>query len=340
MKRLITVCFIFWTCVYPAMSRTLYETSVAKKHEQWMLQHGRSYANDAEKDKRFKIFMENLERIENFNNATNKSYKLGLNQFSDLTTEEFIASHSAKLKISSVPYSPSSMAPVPPLNTDEVPESMDWREHGAVTDIKDQGTCGCCWAFSAVAAVEGIIKIKTGNLISLSEQQLLDCDYNEENKGCNKGYMQNAFDYIIQNKGLDSETSYPYQGSTSTCHIATATAAQISGYVNVPSNNEKQLLIAVANQPVSVYLALSDDFHSYQGGIFTGSCPTKLEGATDIHAATVIGYGTSKDGIKYWLIKNSWGKLWGEGGYMRLLRDTDQPGGLCGIAINPCYPKV
>jgi len=140
MKHVIAVCsVILWTCAYPAMSRTLYESSVVAAHHDWMTQYRRAYPDDAEKKKRFKIFAENMEYIEKFNNAGNKSYKLGLNQFSDLTIEEFIASRTG-LKINSrLPRS----SPATPLSVDDnVPTSWDWREKGAVTDVKDQGQCG------------------------------------------------------------------------------------------------------------------------------------------------------------------------------------------------------
>ncbi|TKY49399.1 Senescence-specific cysteine protease SAG39 [Spatholobus suberectus] len=233
-KHLIAAFFIFWACAHPAMSRTLHESSVAKTFQQWMSQHGRSYADVAEMEKRFKIFVKNLEHIVNFNN-------------------------------------------------------------------------GSCWAFSAVAAIESIIKIKTGD----------------------------AFKYIIQNRGLATEANYPYRGIVGTCQNGIARAAQISGYVNVPPNNEEQLLQAVAMQPVSVSISVNNEFHLYKGGIFTGPCGTTLN-----HAVTAIGYGTNQDGTKYWLVKNSWGENWGEGGYMRLLRDSGHPQGLCGIAMRASYPTA
>ncbi|XP_027338756.1 ervatamin-B-like [Abrus precatorius] len=329
MKHLIAVCVIFWTCAFPAMSRTLYESSVAKTHQQWMSQYARSYADDAEKEKRFKIFMENLEYIEKFNNAGNYSYKLGLNQFSDLTEEEFIASHTGFKINSRKPYSSSS---APLLNLRDVPESLDWREKGAVTQIKDQGQCGCCWAFSAVAAIEGINQINTNQLISLSEQQLLDCDTN--NNGCNGGLMDTAFKYIIQNQGIASGSDYPYQEAAGTCQNEMKAAAKISDFVDVAQNDEQQLLQAVANQPVSVGIAVNDNFRQYRGGLFEGPCGTDLT-----HAVTVIGYG-SEDGKDYWLIKNSWGKQWGDGGFMKLQRGGGDPQGLCGIAMQASYPKI
>ncbi|XP_020238710.2 ervatamin-B [Cajanus cajan] len=329
MKHLIVVWVIFWTCAYRVMSRTLYESSVAKAHEEWMFKYERSYADDAEKDKRFKIFMENLEYIEKFNNDENKRYKLGLNQFSDLTEQEFIASHTG-LKIPSGLHSSS----VTLLNLTDIPTSLNWKDKGAVTDIKDQRDCGSCWAFSAVAAVEGIYQIKTNNLISLSEQQLVDCD--NSNNGCDGGSKERAFNYIKENGGIATESDYSYQGIAGTCESEMKlSAVKINGFQRVAANSEEQLLQAVANQPVSISVDANRNFHSYKEGIFEGPC-----GTVHNHAVTIIGYGTNKEGTKYWLVKNSWGETWGENGYMKLLRDSDQPEGLRGLAMHASYPTI
>ncbi|KAK2646839.1 hypothetical protein Ddye_022034 [Dipteronia dyeriana] len=318
-----------------AVSRLLDVASISQKHEEWMARHGRNYLDSAEKDARFQIFKENYENIEKFNNAGNNTYKLRINKFSDLTTEEFLASHTGfkmppNPRVSkTAPYSNQN------LTDDEVPESFDWRDQGAVSNIKDQRSCGCCWAFSAVAAIEGALKIKNGQMPDLSEQQLVNCD--TSNHGCRGGYMDNAFQYIIENGGVAAESSYPYEGRDGDCdqQKATETAAQITSYTDVTSSNEHELKIAVHQQPVSIAISVGQEFKDYGGGIFDGNCGDRLN-----HAVTLVGYGQIEDGTKYWLIKNSWGTDWGENGYMRILRESSGPQGHCQLAVNPSYPIV
>ncbi|KAE9604609.1 hypothetical protein Lal_00011067 [Lupinus albus] len=332
MKQLIfCVCVILCLYSYSAMSQTINESSVAKIHEQWMIQYERSYANDIEKEKRLKIFKENLEYIEKFNNNANKSYELGLNQFSDLTMDEFIASYTGHNKDVNISRQTSFSSKVVPLEEIKpIPGSIDWRQKGAVTKVKNQGSCGCCWAFSSIAAVEGFTKIKNGNLLSLSAQELVDCT----SKGCSGASVIKGYKYIIEHHGIADENSYPYTETAGTCQTDKKPTSPISDFIIVPPNDEEQLLRAVSRQPVATSISIYGDFKYYKEGIYTGGSY-----GTDLtHSVTIVGYGTSQEGIQYWLVKNSWGEQWGEGGYMRLQRGIDDKRGLCGLAMWPAYP--
>ncbi|KAG5222050.1 senescence-specific cysteine protease SAG [Salix suchowensis] len=315
-KKIQFVCLalVFILGAWPSKSiaRTLLDGPVYERHEQWMSQYGRVYKDDSEKATRYSIFKENVARIDAFNSQTGKSYKLGVNQFADLTNEEFKASRN---RFKGHMCSPQA-GPFRYENVSAVPSTMDWRKEGAVTPVKDQGQCGCCWAFSAVAAMEGINQLTTGKLISLSEQELVDCDTKGENHGCNGGLMDEAFKFIIQNKGLTTEANYPYKGTEGTCNAnkAASHAAKITA----------ALMKAVARQPVSVAIdAGGFDIQFYWSGIFTGSCDTQLD-----HGVTAVGYGVS-DGYKYWLE-----------GYIRMQKDISAEEGLCGIAMQASYPTA
>lgn len=180
--------------------------------------------------------------------------------------------------------------------------------------------------------MEGITQIKTGKLLSLSEQELLDCDIGGDDKACSGGFKDGAFKYI-QGKGISTEKEYPYTGTQGKCHAPAKKATKISGFKTVTANNEASLLAAVATQPVSVSVESSgNDFQLYKSGIFNGKCGTQLD-----HDLIIVGYGEAS-GQKYWIIRNSWGTAWGEAGYMRILRGGAQKMGTCGLAIMPSYP--
>ncbi|KAG0478865.1 hypothetical protein HPP92_013584 [Vanilla planifolia] len=309
------------------------EVSMEELHDLWMEKHGKTYGDAGEKARRLETFAANMKYIESFN-AGSQKYRLGANRFADLTNEEFRATYTGRYKQPGSPRAPSTSFKYRDF---AAPESLDWRTKGAVTPVKDQQECGACWAFSAVASIESANQIKKGKLVSLSEQELVDCDVNGEDQGCSGGLMDNAFSFIIKNGGITTEANYPYKGADGTCDAGkeSSSAVRISGFEDVPANSEASLLKAVANQPVSVAIDGGDyNFQLYSSGVFTGPCATDLD-----HAVTVVGYGID-DGVKFWLVKNSWGTSWGEKGYIRMERDVDDKQGLCGLAMQPSYPTV
>lgn len=312
------------------------EKEVLDLYESWLVKHGKFYNALGEKERRFEIFKDNLKFIDE-HNSENHTYEVGLNKFADMTNEEY-----RKLYLGTKP-NPKRRVSSPNKRSNsyagrvggDLPESVDWREKGAVAEVKDQGSCGSCWAFSTVAAVEGVNKIVTGDLISLSEQELVDCD-TSYNQGCNGGLMDYAFEFIINNGGIDTEKDYPYKASDRTCDLnrKNAKVVTIDGYEDVPENDEWALKNAVANQPVSVAIeAGGRAFQLYKSGVYTGRCGTALD-----HGVAAVGYGT-EDGVDYWIVKNSWGSGWGENGYIRMERNLAGTNtGKCGIAMQASYP--
>ncbi|KAF6174153.1 hypothetical protein GIB67_033685 [Kingdonia uniflora] len=301
--------------------------------ESWMSRHGRSYESIEEKLHRFELFKDNLHHIDETNKKVT-SYWLGLNEFADLSHDEFKEKYFG-LKVDALPmHREKTSNEFSHRDVVDLPKTVDWRKKGAVTNVKNQGQCGSCWAFSTVASVEGINQIVTGNLTSLSEQELIDCD-RPFNNGCNGGLMDYAFSFIASNGGLHMEDDYPYLMEEGTCEEKREElgVVTINGYEDVPENDEESLLKALSKQPVSVAIeASSRNFQLYSGGVFDGHCGTDLD-----HGVAAVGYGSSK-GLDYIIVRNSWGAKWGEKGYIRMKRNTGNPEGLCGINKMASYP--
>ncbi|XP_020239565.1 cysteine proteinase RD21A [Cajanus cajan] len=306
---------------------------VMSVYEKWLVKHGKVYNSRSENKKRFEIFKDNLKFIDQ-HNAEKRTYKVGPNRFADLSNEEYRSKYLGT-KMDATRVMGKASKRYAPRVGDNLPESVDWRKEGAVVGVKDQKECEGCWAFSAIAAVEGINKIVTSNLTTLSEQELLDCD-RTVNAGCSGGLVDYAFEFIINNGGIDTEEDYPFQGADGICdqHKKNARVVTIDGYESVPAYDELALKKAVANQPVSVAIeAGGKEFQLYESGIFTGSCGTIID-----HGVAAVGYGT-ENGIDYWIVKNSWGTGWGEAGYVRIERNiAGDTAGKCGIAILSFYP--
>lgn len=228
---------------------------------------------------------------------------------------------------------------VSPANV-ELPESVDWRLEGAVTKVKDQGDdCGSCWAFSTTGALEGQHFRKTDKLISLSEQNLIDCSSAYGNEGCDGGYIHNAFQYIKDNGGIDSEHSYPYKAIERACKYKKRTsAATLLGFVSIPEGNEKKLTAAIATiGPISVAIdATHESFQFYSTGIYyEPKCQRRSEKLD--HAVLAVGFGTDESEKDYYIVKNSWGTDWGDSGYIKMARNRRNH---CGIATEATYPLV
>jgi len=272
---------------------------------------------------RFRNFNDNKKVIDE-HNAKGLSWTMGVNQFTDLTQQEF-----SDLYLGYIPrdndYLRSRNLHVAPAGQ-VMGDTLDWRTKGAVTPVKDQAQCGSCWAFSTTGSVEGANQIKSGQLQSLAEQQLVDCAGSAGNQGCNGGLMDDAFQYIIKNGGIGSEASYPYTARDGTCKKVSSVAT-VSKFTDVKKNDETGLMSAVNIEPVSVAVD-AQSWSSYRGGVMTGACGQSLD-----HGVLAVGYGT--DGANdYWLVKNSWGLSWGEQGYIRLVRGKNE----CAIAAAASYP--
>ncbi|EYU27644.1 hypothetical protein ABFS82_03G064900 [Erythranthe guttata] len=296
--------------------------------------YGKSYATQEEHDYRFSVFKANLRRSKR-HQILDPSAVHGVTKFSDLTPEEFEKSYlglrQKKLKL---PVDENKAAVLP---TEDLPTDFDWRDHGAVTAVKDQGSCGSCWSFSTTGALEGAHYLATGELASLSEQQLVDCDHecdpdeaNSCDAGCNGGLMNNAFEYTLKAGGLQREKDYPYTGKDGVCKFdKTKVVASVSNFSVVSLDDSQIAANLVKYGPLAVGINAAW-MQTYIGGV---SCPYVCGKRNLDHGVLLVGYGAagySTIRLKnkpYWIVKNSWGESWGEEGYYKICKGHN----VCGV---------
>jgi cathepsin L len=306
----------------------LTELEYQSKFTDWMQLHSKSYAHDAFQT-RYQIWKKNYDYVDQ-HNAQGLSFTLEMNAFADMTNTEFASLYNG-LKMDPSMLPGESAEKVPFVGAVDV----DWRTKGAVTAVKNQGQCGSCWSFSTTGSVEGCHFLAAGSLVSLSEQNLMDCSWNEGNEGCNGGLMTAAMQYIISNGGVDTESSYPYTAASShTCKYSVSSRGSTEkSYTNVKQGDENDLANKVNQGPTSVAIdASQSSFQLYKSGVYyePRCSSTQLD-----HGVLAVGYGT--DGTTdYWIVKNSWGTSWGMNGYINMSRNRNNN---CGIATMATLPS-
>jgi cathepsin L len=334
MKAFIALCLLF-VCVYSAPT---FDATLDAPWALYKVTYEKGYASYEEEINRRSIWEANIEIIRKHNLEADlglHTYTLGMNKYGDMTIKEFVKQMNGldlSLNLSFVGTCDQYRAPA----NFKLPDSVDWRTQGYVTPIKDQGQCGSCWAFSTTGSLEGQHFAKTKSLVSISEQNLVDCSTKYGNFGCRGGLMDNAFKYIKENMGIDTEMSYPYTAMDGTCKFdAKNVGATDTGCVDIKQNSEMDLQSAIATiGPVSVAIdAAHSSFQLYKSGVYNepACSPTQLD-----HGVLAVGYGTD-GGKDYYIVKNSWGTSWGNHGYIWMTRNKNNQ---CGIATLSSYPTV
>jgi len=303
--------------------------TVSDEFRAFKTKYGKIYRNEAENAHRMKAFADNLEKIAKHNKEAAEgkhTYTLGVNKFADLTEAEWRDTLTLKVAKNEKPKYQMKSKLV------DIPDEVDWRDEGYVTPVKDQAQCGSCWAFSTTGSMEGALFKKTGDLVSLSEQNLVDCD--NIDSGCNGGLMENAFQWIMHNGGINSEEDYPYEGRDKSCRFDdNKDTYTISAYHEIKEQDEDDLTEKIASEgPISVAIdAGKFSFQLYHSGVYyePACSSTRLN-----HGVTAVGYGVL-DGKDFYWVKNSWGTGWGDDGYIKMSRNR---GNNCGIATDASWP--
>ncbi|XP_057643623.1 cathepsin Q-like isoform X1 [Chionomys nivalis] len=328
--------FLFVLCLGVGSRVLALDPSLDAEWEEWKILYEKSYSLEEEALRRT-VWEKNVKMIKHHNgeNGLGKNgYTMKMNAFGDMTDEEF-----RKMMVNFPMQTHKRGKGIWKRSLSGLPKFVDWRKEGYVTPVRYQGNCGSCWAFATAGAIEGQMYKKTGKLIPLSVQNLVDCSKPHGNNGCDWGNTYFAFRYVLHNGGVEAEETYPYKGKEGPCRYNPQNvAAKIREFVALPEY-EDILMDAVATQgpiPASID-ALHDSFKFYDEGIYHEPNCSRYNLS---HAVLVVGYGfdgNETDGNNYWTIKNSWGQSWGMNGYMKIAKDRKNH---CGIASFAQYPLV
>lgn len=312
-------------------------TQLQLEFNQFIKDHNKSYSSAEEYAKRYTIWSQTRDLIQRHNEEADRglhSYTMGMNQFGDMTDDEF-----KDLMLTLKPELRTTPTHTKTYSCSSLPSSVDWKAKGYVTEVGNQGACGSCWAFTATGALEGAHKKKTGKLVKLSEQNLMDCSQKYGNQGCFGGLMDSSFKYVKENGGIDTEVSYPYNSLhpvVGKCRYKKANVgATCTGYVDLTKGNETSLQCAIANVgPIAAGVdASSQAFRMYKSGVYDN--PDCSSEQLDF-SMVIVGYGT-ENGKEYYNCKNSWGSYWGDHGYIKMVRNKNNQ---CGLATLASYPTV
>ncbi|XP_028637209.1 cathepsin 7-like [Grammomys surdaster] len=329
---MIPVVFLTILCLGVTLAVPTPDYNLDAEWEEWKRSFEKTYSQEEEKHRRA-LWEENVKMIKQHtveNGLWLNNFTVEMNEFCDMTGEEIrMMTDSSSLTLSNGKH-------IQKRNV-KIPKALDWRKEGYVTPVRSQGACGACWAFAVAGSIEGQLFKKTGKLLPLSVQNLVDCSRTFGTMGCKGGRIYNAFQYVKNNGGLEAEATYPYEAKEGHCRYRPEySVVKVIRFLVVPRNEEALINALVTNGPIAVGIdAQHESFKKYTGGIYH---EPNCKRDSPNHSMLLVGFGyegQESEGRKYWLVKNSHGEQWGEKGYMKIPRGQNN---YCGIASYAMYP--